>query len=116
MRSVKIKTNELLAVLKKNRQTHEVDYNESMKGYREAVVHEIESALKKAKNGQDVHNFIRAVRPTSYLKSYDTIIRMIEMSSEDTVELTMQEFSQYVEDEWQWKEAFAATRMVYNNK
>jgi hypothetical protein len=42
----------------------------------------------------------KQIKPTSYIKSYDTVIRMLEMSDELVVELTMQEFNQYVEDEW----------------
>jgi hypothetical protein len=113
MRSVKIKTSELLSVLKENRATHQSAYDEAMIGYREAVVKEIKSALKKAQANEDVDHLIRAVRPTSYIKSYDTVIRMLEMSSENVVEITMQEFNQYVEDNWHWKQEFSLTASTY---
>lgn len=116
MRSVKIKTQELLEVLRKNRETHQKDYDEAIVGYREAVIKEVKAALKKAQAGEDVYEFVSATKPKSYVKSYDTVIRMLEMSSEDTVELTMQEFNQYVEDDWHWKQDFTATSMLYNNK
>lgn len=116
MRSVKIKTQELLEVLRKNRETHQADFDKAIVGYREAVVKEIKTALRRAEEGKDVNTLVSAVKPSNYVKSYDTVIRMLEMSSEDTVELTMQEFNQYVQDEWHWKQEFAATSMLYNKR
>lgn len=114
MRSVKIKTSELLTVLRKNRETHQSDYNLSITGYRETVLKQIKQALKKAQAGEDVNSMVSAVKPVNYAKSYDTVIRMLEMNSEDAVELTMQEFSQYVEDEWNWKQNFNTTKLLYS--
>ena len=36
--------------------------------------------------------------------------------TEKEVELTIEEFRQYVEDKWQWKHQFFASTSMYNNK
>jgi hypothetical protein len=40
---------------------------------------------------------------------------MLEMSKEDTIELTQQEFSQYVQDDWHWKDQFLFSNMNYSS-
>jgi hypothetical protein len=60
MRSVKINRDRLLEVLRKNRETHKSDYDEDMTGYRETVIKEIKSALKRAQANEDVEHFIKA--------------------------------------------------------
>lgn len=117
MRSVKIYTSKLLETLKNNREKHIADYKEAMKGFREDAIAAMEKNLALAKDGKGINLYINnVVLPTSYEDSYNTIIKMLEFSTDTTVELTMQEFSQYVEDKWAWKQTFAETAAFYNNK
>lgn len=116
MRSVKISASKLLNILVENRDKHVKDFNEATEGYRIDAIAALEKVLQEAKDGKEIQHYISVVKPTSYKESYDTVIRMLELSSENEVELTMQEFSQYVEDKWQWKQAFAETASFYNSK
>lgn len=114
MRSVKIKTKELLEVLRENRAQHILDYDEALAGYIERATAELEAAAKNAREKQVIkRNPVTSPEPTSYEESYNTAIRMLEMSDDKVVELTQQEFGQYVEDRWSWKEAFAVTSSLY---
>lgn len=113
MRSVKIKTKELLAVLKANRTQHEIDFKESWEGYVAEATKQLEDMAMRAKEFGEIKRGISLVEPKSYADSYETAIRMLEMSDDKVVELTAQEFSQYVEDKWMWKEAFAMTSAMY---
>ena len=114
MRSVKIKTKELLEVLKENRAQHVLDFDDAYTSYIEQATKELEAAYVEAKNTNVIlRNPIRAVEPHSYEESYNTVIRMLEMSDDKIVELTQQEFSQYVEDKWAWKESFTTTSSLY---
>lgn len=114
MRSVKIKTKELLEVLRGNLAQHIIDFDEAYSAYAEAATKELEAAYIDAKDNRVItRNPIKAVEPHSYEDSYITVIRMLEMSDDKVVELTQQEFSQYVEDRWAWKEAFTLTSSLY---
>lgn len=114
MRLVKIKTKELLEVLRGNLAQHIIDFDEAYSSYAEEATKELEAAYNRAKEtGEIVRNPIKSVEPHSYEDSYITVIRMLEMSDDKVVELTQQEFSQYVEDKWSWKEAFTLTSSLY---
>lgn len=117
MRTVKVNSDRLLETLKENRDKHIAAYNEAMVGFREDAIAAMEKNLNDAKMGGELLLYIHdIIKPVSYEDSYDTIIKMLEFSSESVVELTMQEFSQYVEDKWTWKQSFAETAAIYNNK
>lgn len=115
MRSVKIKVAELLAVLKTNRTAHEAEYNEAVTGFSARAIAELTKNLADAVNGLKIVRTIEAVEPKSYVDSYNTTIRMMEMSDDAVVELTQAEFSQYVEDKWTWQDSFKSITGAYNN-
>jgi hypothetical protein len=116
MKSVKIKSADLLEVLKKNRETHVSEFNSAKEEYRKDVIAEMKKNLKQAQSGGEIVSYIQLVEPQNFTASYDTAIKMLEMSADELVELTMQEFQQYVEDNWHWKGTFAASTSIYNNK
>jgi hypothetical protein len=41
---------------------------------------------------------------------------MLEFGLAEEVELSAQEFSQYVMDKWAWKEQFTHSHQIYNKK
>ena len=116
MRTVKINTKELLEILKTNREQHIKDYNEARTGYRADAIAELTKMLEQAIDDGTILRFITAVEPVSYEASYNTVVRMLELSADTLTELTMQEFTQYVEDKWGWKESFTNTTAFYANK
>lgn len=113
MNTVRIEVSKLLHHLKKNREAHLTEYAESMDGYRDAVIKALSDALKKARKEEDVEHTIRVVRPTNYTDSYDEAISMLEWTTDKEVELDRGQFKQYVQDEWVWKQSFAATSAIY---
>jgi hypothetical protein len=116
MKSVKIKSDDLLKVLRENRTTHVSEFNTANEEYRKDVVSEMKKNLKQAQAGGELVTFIQLVQPQNFAASYDTAIKMLEMSADELVELTMQEFQQYVEDNWHWKGTFLASTSMYNAK
>lgn len=116
MKSVRMKTNELLEILKKNRETHVSEFNTAQEEYRKDVIAEMKKNLKQAQAGGEIVVYSELTQPQSYTASYTTAIKMLENSVDDVQELTMQEFQQYVEDQWHWKGAFLASTSFYNAK
>ena len=121
MKSVNVRKGELLKVLRDNRETHIKEYESAMQVYKEDVLAKLEEMLATAKEemSKDKPKFklnVNLAEPTSYVDSYDTAIRMLEMSTDDKIELSNQEFSQYVEDNWSWKNTFSLVTGSYNSK
>ncbi len=110
MDELKFKRDKLLAAVRENRGKHQVEYVEAMKGFRESVVENLKKKIEflqgelvLAEKGEDIKTSLSLTRPQQYLKDYDRVIKMLEMSHEDEVLLDHQEFTQYVMDDWKWK-------------
>lgn len=117
MNTVKVSKDELLSTLEGNREQHVIDYKEALVEYRKAAVAELTDMLKNAKSKSGkIKRSIVAPEPQSFESSYATAIRMLQMSVDDEIELTQQEFSQYVEDKWTWQGVFASSTMSYKFK
>lgn len=99
MNEVKVKTNDLLHVLRKNRDAHAQLYKDAVEGYKVETEKKLQAAIKKVADGQMMAS-IKLNVPKDHTKDYDRVIRMLEMSVESELTLRSHEFEQYVLDEW----------------
>lgn len=112
---LKYNTKDLLDILKKNKAEHDKEYRLAKKTY-DQVRKEADTFEKKLKKeNPGVFFAIELNEPRSYLKSYDQIIRMLELCVDETIELDGQTFSQYVMDEWDWSDRFRGETVTYAN-
>ncbi|MCK5308959.1 MAG: hypothetical protein KAJ73_10130 [Zetaproteobacteria bacterium] len=113
MQGVTVKKEELLAVLKANREKHRAIFEEALEGYRAEVVARLDAALKDAKAGKKIVTNIRMIEPMDQTGDYDRIIRMVEMEVDHEVDLDENSFRMYVMDDWAWKEQFLTANLGY---
>lgn len=113
MKTIKVSKAELLSHLRTNREVHVEEYNIALVEYRNVLIEAFKDALKRAKNHEDIRHAVNVERPVSYVESYDTIIKQLEWTLEDSIELDQTEFRQYIQDEWIWKDAFAQSTSSY---
>ena len=118
MRDVKINRDELLTIVRANKEKHITDYDESVIDFRAAVLKITKQNLKLAQS-DDVAEIakIRSIplMPTSYADSYTRAIRMLELSVEEVIEIDATTFNQLVLDEWQWKQQFTTMSSTYKS-
>lgn len=118
MQKVTLDKVELLGVLRQNREKHVTEFKEADTGYREAVVEALEKTLAAVRAGEMTSASLMAAaalrKPENHTKDYDRAIRMLEMSQDPTLVLEEEDFSQYVLDEWNWKEQFVSSTLAYN--
>ena len=118
MKSIKINKNELLKIVRENKDKHVKEYNESVEDYKAAAVKVAKEHVELANTG-DLTKIakIKAMpsAPTSYEKEYDRAIRMLELSVEDVIDLESDVFNQLVLDEWIWKHQFVASARLYKS-
>ena len=118
MHEVKLNKNELLRIVRENREKHIKEFEEAENDYRELVLKVTKENLKYAKTG-DLKQFknMKAlpVAPTSYESSYDKAIRMLELSVEEVIEIDSSVFNQLVLDEWGWKQTFTTSNALYKS-
>lgn len=115
MQVVRIRAEELQAVIRENRSKHIKEADEAQVDYRIALVSKLEELLASAKAGDIVAHVISLPVPQDHRREYDRVLRMLELSADEVVELQQQEFVQYVLDEWSWKQAFAITNSTYKS-
>ena len=121
-RTVKVRRMDLLAALKENREKHVKDYEEACEGYRNMAMTRMENAKEewnkvvaelKAGHLPNLRVSVSVDAPDTYERAYNQIIRMMEMSVEDVVELTSTQFACFVMDDWDWKGQYEATSTAY---
>lgn len=111
--TITVHREELLAKLRANRKSHQREFKKAMAGYREQAIKTLKRHLKEAEDGQEIKAHLSLPKPDDHTEDYDRVIEMVEMSVADTIELTAQEFSQYVRDDWGWKANFTQTASYY---
>lgn len=109
MEKIKVNKQEILTIIKENRKRHKKEFTESIKAYRVKVADLMAKELQKVVSGEKFETYFNVSKPTSHEKDYDLIIKMLEMSVDDFIEIDPNEFNQFVNDDWNWKSSFRAT-------
>lgn len=123
MKPTRIPWEKLLRIVKTNRENHIEALKISFKGWRDEtltqalhIANTAEAVMGEKQTSIDMIQ--REVAkldkpPVSHLRDYDRLIKMIELTDEEHIELTEQEFDQYVNDEWSWKQNFMLSNSKY---
>jgi hypothetical protein len=112
--TTRVKKADLLKTLKENRDRHQGIFEEALVGYRKEMEATLEQALEMIRAGKRIVRRIHLPVPTNETASYDTAIRMLEMGTEDVIELSAQDFACLVEDKWEWRDAFLTSNSDYS--
>ncbi len=113
MQEIKMKRAQLLEIVKKNRDTHRQVFLEALDGYRKAAVAELERSLDDAKAGRKFNRSLTLIEPMDMTKTYDQAIQMLELHTQDEIEIQNEEFRNYVLDEWHWTKNWATSNQSY---
>lgn len=116
MNTVTVNKETLREALEENLQTHEADFEIAWKAFRKMAVHNFEERLrqlKSLKTGEEVNLYVNLTVPQNHADDYRQAIAMLDWEVHDEVTLTLQEFAQFVQDEWRWKHEFSTSNKFY---
>jgi hypothetical protein len=127
MKTIRVEKDKLLETLRTNKEVHAAEYNEASEGYRDKLLEEYQIFLTRVsniikqigdttidlKNVQLRFNSPILNVPENHTSDYTTAIEMLEWSIDEYVDLTQNEFEEFVQDRWDWKENFTAANMAY---
>lgn len=121
MREVKIEKSRLLDVLKTNKKAHEDAFHEASEAFYKNFIEDLQSVTRdvteKKSNYEGAMKIFREERPPlGHCDEYERQIRMLEFDTREVVDLTQEEFTKFVMDEWSWKEEFAASYLSTTGK
>ena len=106
MENVNVTVNELIEILKKNRDIHQQEYTEAMGGYRMEAESELKKRLKLIKSGEKFDLYFKLREPVSYAKDYEDAIGMLQITNSPFVSISMKEYLEYYKNEWDWSRSW----------
>lgn len=111
-----VKVSDLLAKLIENRDKHATIVKEARIGYLEAAQRRAQTAIDALKAGKlvSLQNFVLQV-PVDYTSAYDSCIEMLKWTTDETITLAADEFRQFVQDQWDWKDGFLSSNSAYSS-
>lgn len=110
----RVDKDQLLEVLQKNRDAHRTIFEEALEGYRTKVLEYLEKRIEEVRKGKKIDHYICLDQPEDHTSDYDRIIKMVEMSTESSIELDQNSFASYVMDDWNWKHQFLTSNSTYS--
>lgn len=113
MDELKFRKTDLLEILKSNRAAHRDEFETAIAGYEVEAIKRLQDLTRQMRSGKRPNILIQMAVPSDHTKDYDRVIRMLELSTEDTINLHEHEFQQYIQDDWSWKGQFTASNSGY---
>lgn len=113
MHIVTVRKEELTKIVTKNRDGHREIFLKAQEVYRRKVIEELEASLADARCGAKFRTYISLEAPCDHTPDYDRVLAMLEMSVDDEIELTSEEFERYVQDNWRWSQQFLSNVTSY---
>lgn len=111
--TIQVSKGELLAALKENREKHAAAFEKAKAGYIKVMRQSLEKHLQDLRRGEMIHRIISDAPPDDHTADYDDVISMMEWAKGGEVELTQQQFKQYVKDDWGWKDSWVTSNTAY---
>jgi hypothetical protein len=113
--TVRVRKYELLERIRKNRDEHREIFEEAITGWKQRVTEVLEEAYQDALQGKKFEPSHWIPRPEDHTDEYDTVIELLDMSLDEELELTRQEFANYALDNWNWQHDFLVTASNYGS-
>lgn len=115
MRTVRITREDFIAKVSENRQNHRSIFDAAVTGYRARMIKELERRLHDVRRGHAFSGYLSLPEPEDHTEDYDRVLEMATLSVDELVELSEDEFSMYVMDQWNWTNAFTSTTERYTS-
>jgi hypothetical protein len=102
----------LLAKLGVNRGIHSANYTKALAKYFDECTEELSKRLKNI-GSYDPRRLLEfdIDCPVHYLDEYDKAIGMLELSKTELIEITEQQYTNYVLDKWSWSGMYTRNTM-----
>lgn len=113
VKTVKVNKSELITALRNNQDRHRATYQQALANWQVKVIKALTDAASDAQARRVFKVDFDLPKPVSYSDEYERAIGMLKMHVEDTIELDLAEYRQYIQDDWGWKHHFTASTSQY---
>lgn len=113
MNTVVVSKAQLLETLKENRDKHRGIFLEAMAGYKPRAIQLLNEHIARIEANAIERVYVDLPMPSDHTEDYDRAIASLTWNILEEVELTIQEFDWYVQDQWGWKQQWTTSNSVY---
>lgn len=107
-------TTTILQKVMQNREKHAGIVAEAREGFLKKAKEVLEAEMGKLKEGKLKTLSVQLQPPADHTSEYDTVIQMLQLHTEDTITLDADGVRMFVEDKWDWTEAFLGSNAHYS--
>jgi len=111
-RRIKVKKEKLIATIIKNRDAHILEYNEAVIAYKLTAIAKLNSLLEDAEDG-GLNLKLGLTSPVNNVSNYNKLIDIFTWEIESEVELSQDEFKEYIQDETSFTETAKFSNSMY---
>ncbi len=111
-----IKRENLIAILKENKDKHHDNFVKAVVKYKEKAVEVLKQNIENISSGKKLRIYFTLPVPEEHTKDYDRAIHSLEIDARDEIKLSEQDARSYVDDFWGWSASYFANTSSYNFK
>jgi hypothetical protein len=112
---IKVNKEDLITILRKNREEHAALYQTAIEKYRERSLEWFNAQIDLLQAGKEVQRTLPLPIPEEHTADFDRTIGMLMMDINADLELEEHEYRQYVDNEWGWARTFTSNTASYTN-
>lgn len=114
-RQIRIKKEDVLKALETNLDVHQKQYQEAKEGFKKTYWDALQQKEQDyLKNGKIDLSWNDLTIPKDNSKKYEDVICMLTMMVDEEIEISVDEFEQWVLDKWHWKRNFLFDNAKYS--
>jgi hypothetical protein len=113
MQTITVQRKKLLEKLTSNCDLHAKEFEAALMGYQKAALSEGHREMGKLERDPKHRMLFTEVPPQDHRGDYGRAIRMLEMSVDDNVQITHDDFARFVDDDWDWRAGWTMSNAKY---
>lgn len=109
----------LRETIQRNRDEHVALFEQACERYHEEALAWLSTRMEEIRAGvktRPTRVYFNLPMPEEHTDDYDRVLKMLELHTQDTIELNEHEVGQYVLNEWHWAATFAANTVSYASR
>ena len=104
---------DLVSTMEENKTMHLARYEAAYEAYRRKALEQLQETLLKVRDNEPFNLHFALPVPENHVRHYDRAIAMLKKHTESKIVLSSEDYSRYVDDEWDWKSRFQAVTSTY---
>lgn len=114
-RTITVQKAKLITQIKENKKNHIEMYEKAVVAYKKEAIEQLATQMKRVEEGELNAN-LELVTPLNNADNYDSIVQMFEWDIRTEVDLTQNEFKEYVQDENALSEQALFSNTMYSSR